>query len=146
MKAMFIGVSIAVLALLVSYTSSAQKPAAVESKGQTPKIKFEQVISGPLTDLNGRYKLRVTESTIDPGGYVGPHHHVGPGIRCVTNGELTFVRSDKTDIYRAGDCFFESGDVTHTANNATDKPVVLLIYEIIPAAHSSKGTAIPVPN
>ena len=144
MKPKFVGVSIAVLAL-VGHTSGAQQHAAVDSNGQNPKIKLEQVVSGHLTDLNGRYKLRVTEVTYVPGGYIGPHHHVGPGIRCVTSGELTYVQPDKTSIYREGDCFFESGDVSHTANNATDKAVVLLNFEIIPAAHS-KGTAIPVPK
>jgi quercetin dioxygenase-like cupin family protein len=129
----------------VASTASAQQPAAVDSKGQHPAVKLEQLVSGHLTELNGRYKLRVTEVTYDPSGYIGPHHHVGPGIRCVTSGELTYVQPDKTSIYRSGDCFYESGDVSHTANNATGKPVVLLNFEIVPAAHT-KGTAVPVPK
>jgi quercetin dioxygenase-like cupin family protein len=133
------------LLLLSLATSSAQQPASVESKGQHPEIKLEQLISGHLTELNGRYKLRVTEVTFDPNGYIGPHHHVGPGIRCVTSGELTYVQPDKTSIYRNGDCFYESGDVSHTAHNATAKSVVLLNFEIVPAAHA-KGTAVPVPK
>jgi quercetin dioxygenase-like cupin family protein len=87
----------------------------------------------------------VSEVTYDVAGYIGPHHHVGPGIRCVTSGELTYVQPDKTSIYRAGDCFYETGDISHTANNATDKPVVLLNFELIPAAHKG-GTSIPVPQ
>ena len=126
-------------------TASAQQPATVDSNGQHPTVKLEQMISGHLAELNGRYKLRVTEVTYDPGGYIGPHHHVGPGIRCVTSGELTYVQPDKTSIYRSGDCFYESGDVSHTANNATSVPVVLLNFEIVPAAHA-KGTAVPVPK
>lgn len=135
----------ALLLLCGSYSVQAQQPGAVESKGQHPKVKLEQAVSGHLTELNGRYKLRATEVTYEPGGYIGPHHHVGPGIRCVTSGELTYVQPDQTHIYKAGDCFFESGDISHTANNATDKPVVLLNFEVIPVAHS-KGTAIPVPK
>jgi len=126
-------------------SAGAQQPATVDSNGQHPAVKLEQLISGHLADLNGRYKLRVTEVTYDPNGYIGAHHHVGPGIRCVTSGELTYVQPDKTTIYRSGDCFYESGDVSHTANNATTKPVVLLNFEIVPAAHS-KGTAIRVPK
>ena len=126
-------------------SADAQQAATVDSNGQHPSVKLEQLISGHLADLNGRYKLRVTEVTYDPNGYIGPHHHVGPGIRCVTSGELMYVQPDKTHIYRSGDCFYESGDVSHTANNATNKPVVLLNFEIVPAAHS-KGTAIPVPK
>ena len=134
---------VAVLAVLGSHIANAQQPAAVESKGQIPKLKLEQVVAGHLTELNGRYKLRVTEVTYIPGGYIGQHHHVGPGIRCVTSGDLTYVQPDITHIYRAGDCFFETGDVSHTANNATDKPVVLLNFELVPASHSG-GTAVPV--
>jgi quercetin dioxygenase-like cupin family protein len=133
------------VALLGSSLAHAQQPAKVESKGQNPKVKLEQVVSGHLTELNGRYKLRVTEVTYDVGGYIGPHHHVGPGIRCVTSGELTYAQPDKTNTYRAGDCFYESGDISHTANNATSNPVVLLNFELIPVAHSG-GTAIPVPK
>lgn len=134
---------IMVIVLLGTDMANAQQPAKVDSKGQNPKVKLEQVVAGHLTELNGRYKLRVTEVTYDLGGYIGPHHHVGPGIRCVTNGELTYVQPDKTNIYRAGDCFYESGDISHTANNATNNPVVLLNFELIPVAHSG-GTAIPV--
>lgn len=131
------------IALLGASLASAEQPAKVESKGQNPKVKLEQVVSGHLSELNGRYKLRVTEVTYDLDGYIGPHHHVGPGIRCVTSGELTYVQPDKTNIYRAGDCFYESGDISHTANNATNMPIVLLNFELIPVSHSG-GTAIPV--
>lgn len=133
------------LALLGSSASDAQQVGQVESKGQHPRIELEQMVAGYLSELNGRFKLRVSEVTYDPGGYIGNHHHVGPGIRCVTAGELTYVRPDETTIFRAGDCFFESGDVSHTANNATDRPVVLFNFEILPADWT-KGSAVPVPK
>ncbi len=80
--------------------------------------------------------------TYDPGGHIGSHHHVGPGIRCVTAGQLTYVQPDKTTIYKAGDCFFESGAVSHTAHNATEEHVVLLNFQLLPVDWS-KGSAIP---
>lgn len=141
---MFQKISLAIVIVFIGAgMANAQQPAKVDSKGQNPKVKLEQVVGGHLTELNGRYKLRVTEVTYDLGGYIGPHHHVGPGIRCVTSGELTYVQPDKTNIYRAGDCFYETGDISHTANNATNKPVVLLNFELIPVSHTG-GTAIPV--
>ena len=109
-------------------------PAKVETKGLTAKIKFESALSGYLTELNGKYKLRVTELVLEPGGYVGEHHHAGPGIRQVTSGYMTYVLPDKTVIYGPGDFFFESGDVTHTAQNKTDAPMVHLLLEILPAS------------
>lgn len=117
----------------------------VEVKGQSSKVKLNQVVSGPLSDLNGKYQLRVSETTFEPGGSVGPHHHAGPGIRCITVGEFTNVQADgKTTIYKAGDCYYESGDVSHSPRNATDKPVVLLNFEILPASLSG-GSIMPVP-
>ncbi len=108
-------------------------PVRVDTKGLTPKIKFESALSGYLTELNGKYKLRVTELTLEPGGYVGEHNHVGPGIRLMTLGEMTYVLPDKTIIYKAGDFFFESGDVNHTVYNKTDQPNQHLLFEILPA-------------
>src|SRR4051812_25804964 len=77
-------------------------PVKVDTKGLVAKIKFEAVLGGFLSDLNNRYKLRATELTLEPGGYVGEHNHVGPGIRQVTVGEMTYVLPDKSpDARRA---------------------------------------------
>jgi quercetin dioxygenase-like cupin family protein len=53
---------------------------------------------------------------------------------------MTYVLPDKTLVYGPGDFFFESGDVTHTAQNKTDAPMVHLLFEILPADH--KGPSI----
>jgi quercetin dioxygenase-like cupin family protein len=106
-------------------------PVKVDTKGLVAKIKFEAPIAGFLTDLNGKYKLRVTELTLEPGGYVGEHNHLGPGIRQVTSGKMTYVLPDKTVVYGPGDFFFEAGDVNHTVFNKTDAPMVHLLFEIL---------------
>jgi quercetin dioxygenase-like cupin family protein len=115
-------------------------PGKVDTKGLTAKIKYESPLAGYLTDLNGKYKLRVTELVLEPGGYVGEHHHAGPGIRQVTSGYMTYVMPDKTHVYGPGDFFFESGDITHTAQNKTEAPMVHVLFEILPADH--KGPSI----
>jgi quercetin dioxygenase-like cupin family protein len=108
-------------------------PVKVDTKGLVAKIKFEGVLSGFLADLNGKYKLRVTELTLEPGGYVGEHNHVGPGIRQVTSGHMTYVLPDKTVVYGPGEFFFESGDINHTVFNRTDAPMVHVLFEVLPA-------------
>jgi len=113
--------------------SFGQEPVKVDTKGLVAKIKFESVLSGFLTELNSKYKLRITELTLEPGGYVNEHNHVGPGIRLVTSGQMTYVLPDKTVVYNPGDYFFESGDVKHTVYNKTDTPMVHLLFEILPA-------------
>lgn len=120
------------VALLCSLNAYAQQGGAVDRKDVDAKTKLESVVAGYLPELNGKYRLRVSELTFMPGGYVGEHHHLAPGMRVVTAGELTFVQGDKTTIYKPGDVFYEPGNVTHTAHNKTNAPVVLLSFEIVP--------------
>jgi quercetin dioxygenase-like cupin family protein len=118
--------------ILVSITSAfGQEPVEVHTQGLTAKIQFEQVLSGFLTELNGKYKLRVTELTLAPGGTVGEHNHVGTGIRLVTSGHMTYVLPEHIIVYNPGEFFFESGDVNHTVYNKTDAPMVHLLFEIL---------------
>ena len=95
-------------------------------------MKIEQLISGNLTELNGKYKLRVAAVTYEPGGFVGNHHHAGPGLRCVYAGTLTYVQQGVTSHFGPGDCFYESGNVDHHARNDGDEPVQLFNFQILP--------------
>src|SRR4029434_10010294 len=108
-------------------------PVRVDTKGLVARSKFASLVQDVLHELNGRYKLRVTELTLEPGGHVGEHNHVGPGIRMMTFGEMTYVLPDKTLTYGPGDFFFESGDVNHTVYNRSDKPNTHLLFESLPA-------------
>jgi len=47
--------------------SLAQNTTHVETKDLQPVQRLEQVISGHVTDLNGKYKFRVSEVTYRPG-------------------------------------------------------------------------------
>jgi len=111
-------------------------PVKVDTKGLAAKIKFEAPLAGFLTEINGKYKLRVTELTLAPGGHVGEHNHIGPGIRQVTSGYMTYVLPDKTTVYGPGDFFFESGDINHTVSNKTNEPNVHVLFEILPVVHA----------
>ena len=117
----------------------------VEKMRMDSKILFEHLVSGPLTDLNGRYKLRVTETVYAPGGHIGPHLHAGPGVRLVLSGELTYVQAEKTTIYKTGDYIYESGAVSHTAYNSSNVPVHILNFEILPADWCGPSP-VPVPD
>jgi quercetin dioxygenase-like cupin family protein len=132
------------LVALCGVTSAfGQEPVKVDTKGLVAKIKFEHVLAGFLTELNEKYKLRVTELTLAPGGHVGEHNHVGPGIRLVTSGYMTYVLPDKTLTYGPGEFFFESGDVNHTVYNKTDAPMVHLLFEILPADLQGPSLILP---
>jgi quercetin dioxygenase-like cupin family protein len=104
----------------------------VQTRDVTSEVKIEEVIFGHLTELNGRFKLRATELTFAPDGYVGVHHHIGPGIRYVISGELTFAEGGQETVYKAGEYFFETGNIVHTAQNKTNVPLRILVMEILP--------------
>lgn len=124
---------------VVGYSSAQQK---VERKGVASTVKVDQAMSGYLTALNGKYKLVATETTFEPGGSVSDHHHVGPGIRFVASGELTLVGEGKTRTYKAGEYFYESGDVTTAASNKGKTPARVINFEILPADLKG-GSAVP---
>ena len=123
------------LLLFVALLGAAGRLAAqesVEMRGITSAVKLEEVVFGHLTELNGKYKMRATEVTFAPGGYLGVHHHVGPGIRYVLSGEVTFTEGGRATVYKAGEYFFETGNLAHTAENKSNMPLRLLFVEILP--------------
>ena len=119
-----------VVLLSCAHSLSAQE--TVDTRGITSEIKLEEVIFGHLTELNDKFKLRATELTFAPGGYVGVHHHVGPGIRYIISGELTFTEGGQDTVYKAGEYYFETGNIVHTAHNKTNLPLRVLVVEILP--------------
>src|SRR5438477_6602772 len=122
--------SLLVVALLAE-TDRLTAQETVETRGITSKVKIDEVIFGHLTELNGKFKLRATELTFAPDGYIGVHHHIGPGIRYVISGELTFAEGGQETIYKAGEYFFETGNIAHTAQNKTNVPLRILVVEIL---------------
>jgi len=124
---------------VVGYSSAQQK---VDRKGVASTVKLGGENFGYLSDLNGKYKLVATQITVEPGGYVGDHQHVGPGIRYVADGEWTFVGEGKTITYKKGDYFYESGDITNSASNKGSSPAILITFEILPVDWKG-GSAVP---
>ena len=134
--------------LLMALLSAADRAAAqdhVEMRGITASIKLEEVVYGHLRDINGKVKMRATEVTFAPGGFLGAHHHVGPGIRYVLSGEVTFTEGGQTTIYKAGEYFFETGNLAHTAENKTSEPLRILFVEILPKDWSTPTVIPPKP-
>jgi len=122
------------LLLLVALLGGTDRGAAqepVETRGVTSEIKVDEVVFGHLAELNGKFKLRATELTFAPDGYIGVHHHIGPGIRYVISGELTFAEGGQETVYKAGEYFFETGNLAHTAQNKTNVPLRILVVEIL---------------
>src|SRR5262249_58126832 len=92
----------------------------VETRGITSAIKIDEVIFGHLTELNGKFKLRASELMFAPDGYVGVHHRIGPGIRYVISGEVTFAEGGQETVYKAGEYYLKTGNLAHTAQKKTN--------------------------
>lgn len=131
-----------IFTLAVAATVPASAQQKVDRKGAASKLMLEQVISSHLAPLNGKYKLQATETTYEPGGYTGLHDHVGPGIRYVLSGEISFVQEGKETIYKAGEYFYEAGNISNAVSNKASSPVRILIFEILPADWKG-GSAVP---
>ena len=71
------------------------------------------------------------------------HHHVGPGIRYVISGELTFAEGGQETVYKAGDYYFETGNLAHTAENKSNQPLHVLVVEILPKDWTAPALILP---
>jgi quercetin dioxygenase-like cupin family protein len=132
--------------MLCLFAAAPARADGVDLKGFHGAVKAELMDLGHLSELNGKYRLRVTEVTMEPGGYMHAHHHLGPGLRCMLSGEMKYDIGGKTTIYKAGDCFSETGAMTHESSNLGSGPVVLLNFELLPANMAEgKGSIIPAP-
>ena len=137
--------SLALLALLCA--GAPARADGVDHKGFHAKVLAELADMGHLAALDGKYKIRVTQVTMDEAGYMHAHHHVGPGIRCMVSGEMSYAIGGKTSVYKPGDCFTETGAQTHESSNIGKEPVVLLNFELLPAdLAEGKGSLIPEPK
>jgi quercetin dioxygenase-like cupin family protein len=63
----------------------------------------------------------------------------------VLSGELTFTEGGKVTIYRAGDYFFETGNLAHTAENKADLPLRILFVELLPLDWTGPTVVLPRP-
>jgi quercetin dioxygenase-like cupin family protein len=144
---MLLAVAIIQILLIVTLTpgrASNFSLGKVEKSGLEVKAQFDYaILENPA---NGKYKLRLTDTTIAPGGYMGEHKHVGPGIRLIKSGSLASIHTDKTVVYHTGDHFYEEGSAMHRLQNKTDEPVQILNVELLPVDWH-RPSAIPLhPN
>ncbi len=78
-----------------------------------------------------RVTAKVMRVKFTPGFKTPWHTHEGPGPRYVVKGILTVVEDGKTNIYKAGDVFWESGALMSVENTGKE-PAELIIFEIAP--------------
>ena len=86
----------------------------------------------------GKYALKTTLFTMEPGAEVPYHIHKGPGIRYVLEGAVTITWKNKgSNTYGAGSTYTEGPGENHpvgviASKNLTAVTTKILIVELIP--------------
>jgi quercetin dioxygenase-like cupin family protein len=138
-----VGILVAQVVLFVGLKVApvlSQTLTAVERQGLVVKMLFEQVNSSRFPDLKGKYKMRVGESTFQPGGFLGKHLHSGPGIRYVKSGEILSISRGQSKVYKAGESFYDGGTEVHELYNKTNQIVQILNFEVLTSDWQGSST------
>ncbi len=120
----------AMIAMLGAGPSLAQTPTPFNAKT------LQQTALGELP--TGKWDMKATILTIEPGGEVPFHVHKGPGLRYVLEGAITINwKEGNTQTYVAGSTYFEGGGANHppgnfAAKNNGNAPCRVLIIELVP--------------
>jgi quercetin dioxygenase-like cupin family protein len=64
----------------------------------------------------------------------------------VLYGEVTFTEGGQSTVYKAGEYFFETGNLAHTAQNKTTLPLRILFVEILPKDWAAPTVIVPKPQ
>lgn len=88
-------------------------------------------------ETKGLSNLHVVQVTIDPGGTLGWHMHLGPSFVIVKSGTATFYEGDDPTctphVLPAGSSLFEPGGDVHIVRNEGSVPLVNVVVQLIPA-------------
>ena len=76
--------------------------------------------------------VRVNLDTWEPGSEAGRHHHPGPTIIYVLEGELEETREGATRTLKAGQAVWNRGKIPHNVVNRTDRPARALAIHLDP--------------
>lgn len=89
---------------------------------------FEKAVELPDPAVNAK----IVRVTFPPKFETPWHEHKGPGPRYILKGQLTVTEDGKTNIYRAGDVFWESG-LRMKVENTGEGEAELIIFELAPS-------------
>ena len=109
------------------YSFNSQIVSAQEKPGLDRATLLENKVELPSNTVNAK----VIRVTFPPAFKTPWHTHEGPGPRYVVKGTLKVVEGGKTNIYAAGDVFWESGNLMSVENTGEDT-AQLIIFELAP--------------
>jgi len=112
-------------------TASFANEMPTETKGLAPVPLHVLSLQQQIPVMAG-YALRSRQVALAPGGSIKKHSHADrPGFLYVLEGELTEYKDGTSTVVRAGDSWIETRDTVHGVRNNSDKPVVVIVIDII---------------
>jgi len=87
------------------------------------------------------YLMRCDRVDFPPGGIAYTHTHQGGGIRCLLTGEIRIKVSDKEQLVRPGEAWFEAGPDPVLALASEREPTAFARVMILPAARGQAQAA-----
>jgi quercetin dioxygenase-like cupin family protein len=87
-------------------------------------------------DTKGLSDLHVVQVTIQPGGTLGWHSHLGPSFVIVKSGAATFYHGDDptctAHVIPTGSSLYEPADMVHIVRNEGSEPLVNVVVQLLP--------------
>jgi quercetin dioxygenase-like cupin family protein len=125
----------------------ATPPSGVSVTPLAPVAQFGEIKSNAksgdwksMIKTKGVSDLHVVEVTIQPGGTLGWHSHLGPSFVVVKSGAASFYHGDDPTCTRheipTGSSLFEPADNVHIVRNEGTVPLVNVVVQLIPTGAS----------
>ncbi|CAA9892528.1 Cupin 2 conserved barrel domain protein [Candidatus Methylobacter favarea] len=115
------------ITLTALFSIGAEAVSAEEKPALDRTILLENKVELPGNRVNAKL-IRVTF----PSAFKTPWHtHQGPGPRYIVKGKLKVVENGKTNVYCAGEVFWESGSLLSVENIGEDSAEII-IFELAP--------------
>ena len=104
------------------------------SPASAPEVRTEVLLRRTISDLpNRRGEVRVHLNSWESSSETGVHHHRGPTVMYVLEGELSWVERGAPHTLKAGQVFLEPAGVSHNVKNLSGKPAKALSIHLDPA-------------
>jgi len=124
-------------------TVLATPPSGVGVNPLAPVGHFDEINSNAKSgDWKGKIETKgvsdmyVNEVTIQPGGTLGWHLHLGPSFVIVKSGTASFYEADDptctAHVLPAGSSLFEPAGDVHIVRNEGDVPLVNVVVQLLP--------------
>ena len=100
-------------------------------------------------DTKGLSDLHVVQVTIQPGGTLGWHSHLGPSFVIVKSGAATFYHGDDptctAHVIPTGSSLYEPAGMVHIVRNEGTEPLVNVVVQVVPTG-APRLISVPSPG